>query len=167
MRRHGNQGSRSLATGETTTHQAPISAPWEREGRRKPSSWRAFLVVFILSIQAYYGPLWLIGKGNLWVWLKGLWRTKKVEQWPRSGQGLCDYQGAINGAMPMQKHAKSIRNFNERPAPAMGSLRFRSRGRGVLAWRPPEHHLPGGGVHRTSGEDKGAAQPHSQRPCAA
>ena len=26
---------------------------------------------------------------------------------------------------------------------------------------------PGGGVHRTSGEGKGAAQPHSQRPCAA
>ncbi len=167
MRRPGNREAGPLATPKKTTHQAPISALWGREWRRKPSSWRGFLVALILSVLAYYGALWLIRKGDPLGWQKGLGRTKKVEQWGRMGRGLDDYQGDINRKKTTQKHAKLIRIFTDRSVPAIGTFRHRSRGRGALALLTPQHQPPGGGVHRTSGEGKGAAQPHSQRPCAA
>ena len=44
--------------------------------------------------------------------------------------------------MPMQKHAKSIRIFIERPVPAMGNLSHRSRGRGALALLTQQHQPP-------------------------
>ena len=96
-----------------TTHQAPISALWGRQGRSRPSSWRGFLVALLLPIRAYYGTLWLIRKGDPLGWQKGLGRTKKVEQWGRMGRVLDDYLGAINDKTPTRIKAKWIRNFTD------------------------------------------------------
>ncbi len=93
-------------------------------------------MALILPIRAYYGALWLIRKGDLWGWQKGLGRTKMVKQGSRMGRGLDDYKGAINRKKTTQKHTKLIRNFTERLAPAMGTFGHRSRGRGALAWAP-------------------------------
>jgi hypothetical protein len=63
-------------------------------------------MALILPIWAYYGALWLIRKGDPLGWQKGLWRTKKVEQWGRMGRVLDDYLGAINDKTPTRTKAK-------------------------------------------------------------
>jgi len=101
-----------------------------------------FMVALILPIRAYYGALWLIRKGDLWGWQKGLGRTKMVKQGSRMGLVLDDCQGAINRKKTTQKHAKLIRNFTDRPVPAMGTFDHRSRGRRALAWGPHSTRPP-------------------------